>query len=99
MTAQAMQPARVARSYREHERAILGTLSVVGFFVVWEIAARAALISDFFLGSPMGIIDAAIEEVQLPRFWRDVGVSLLEFSTGYLAAVVLGVSIGITLGW
>jgi NitT/TauT family transport system permease protein len=90
---------RVARYYRDHERAILGLLSFGGFFVIWEIAARTGLISDFFFGSPTGVIGAAIKEVQLERFWRDVGVSFFEFASGYLLAIILGVSIGIAFGW
>ena len=89
----------VARFYRDYERAILGTLSIGGFFVLWEAAARVGAVSTYFLGSPSGVIGAALSEVQLPRFWRDVGTSLFEFATGYVGAVILGVGLGIVLGW
>lgn len=90
---------RAARFYRDHERAILGLLSFGGFFVAWEAAADLGIIPRFFFGSPSGVIVAAVNEVQLGRFWRDVGVSLLEFASGYVLAILLGVTIGITLGW
>jgi NitT/TauT family transport system permease protein len=89
----------VPRLYREHERLILGAISLGGFFLTWEFAARANLISTYFLGSPGGVIDAGIREVQLPRFWGDVAVSFFEFSVGYIAAVVLGIPLGMLLGW
>jgi NitT/TauT family transport system permease protein len=91
--------ARVARTYLAQERVLLGILSVGGFILVWEFAARTNLISEFFLGSPVGVIEAAIVEVQVPRFWRDVATSLTEFALGYVLAVILGVPLGIALGW
>jgi NitT/TauT family transport system permease protein len=83
----------------EHERAFLGALSFGGFFILWELAARTGIVSDFFFGSPSGIVDVALKEVRQERFWRDVGASLSEFATGYLLAIVFGVAIGIVLGW
>jgi NitT/TauT family transport system permease protein len=87
------------RLYRDHERLILGAISLGGFFLVWELAARANLISTYFLSSPSGVVGAGIREVQLPRFWGDVAVSSFEFSVGYIAAVLLGVPLGMVLGW
>jgi NitT/TauT family transport system permease protein len=84
---------------RDYERAVLGIGSVVGFMLVWELSARLGLISTYFLGSPSGVIEAGIHEVQQARFWRDVGVSLVEFSVGYVLAAILGVAAGIVLGW
>jgi NitT/TauT family transport system permease protein len=86
------------RSVRR-ERVILGTASVFGVFVLWELSVRFGLIRSNFLVSPSEVLIAGIKEVQDPRFWRDLRVSLFEFFVGYLAAVVLGVSMGIVLGW
>jgi NitT/TauT family transport system permease protein len=99
MLAPASLTARATRNYLAHERVLLGIVSVGGFFALWEVAARTGFISAFFLGSPTGILGAAIIEVQIPRFWRDVGTSLAEFASGYVLAVVLGVPLGIALGW
>lgn len=84
---------------RNHQRALLGLLSVGGFFALWELSAEFGLISTYFLGSPTGVIEAGIHEVQLQRFWRDVAVSVVEFGVGYLLAVLFGVSLGIIFGW
>lgn len=81
------------------ERAVLGVVSVVGGFVLWEFLIRVGLIQSQFLAAPSEVIVAGIREVQEPRFWRDLRVSLFEFSTGFLGAVILGISLGIVLGW
>jgi len=75
----------VARFYRDYERAILGTLSIGGFFVLWEAAARVGAVSTYFLGSPSGVIGAAVSEVQLPRFWRDAGFAVGALLAGLIA--------------
>jgi NitT/TauT family transport system permease protein len=61
-------------------------LSFAGFFVAWQLAANLGLISARFFGSPLGIVEAGVREVQVPRFWNDLSVSLFEFVTG----IVLG---------
>jgi NitT/TauT family transport system permease protein len=78
---------------------IVGALSVGGFFLIWQLVADGGLISARFFGSPLGVLVAGIREVQIPRFWYDVWISLFEFATGYLSAVVAGVVLGIVLGW
>jgi NitT/TauT family transport system permease protein len=78
---------------------VVGALSFGGFFVIWQLVADFRLISARFFGSPLGILEAGLHEIQLPRFWNDVYVSSVEFLSGYLAAIVLGVALGVVLGW
>lgn len=94
----AERPALV-RWYIEHERAILGFASFGGFFIFWEIGARVGFINAFFFASPIKVFEAAIYEVQLPRLWNDFRVSGTELFAGYIAAVVLGIPLGIFAGW
>lgn len=81
------------------ERVILGTLSVAAPFVLWEVLSRAGILDARFVSSPSAILAAGIREMGLPRFWRDLATSAFEFATGYLAAILLGVPLGIVLGW
>jgi NitT/TauT family transport system permease protein len=74
-------------------------LSFVGFFVLWELAADLKLIPTLFYSSPIRVLAAGIEEVQRQRFWQDVRISLFEFAVGYVLAVVLGIPLGLILGW
>jgi NitT/TauT family transport system permease protein len=80
------------------ERALVGALSIAGFFVAWEVAARFHLINTLFYSQPTAVVAAAIREVQVPRFWNDVWTSMFEFSVGYVLAVVVGIPMGILIG-
>jgi NitT/TauT family transport system permease protein len=90
---------RPGRWFRRHERVVLGSIGVISLLLIWEIGSRLGLIEDFFFSRPTAIVAAGIREVQVPRFWTDVRVSAFEFGTGYIAAVVLAIPIGLIFGW
>jgi ABC-type nitrate/sulfonate/bicarbonate transport system permease component len=83
----------------DHERLVLGLLGVVGFLAIWEVGGRAGMVDRAFFSRPTEIVAAGITEVQNPRFWRDFRVSVFEFWSGYLLAVVTAVPIGLAAGW
>jgi NitT/TauT family transport system permease protein len=89
----------LSRWYRRNERTVLSVAGVVTFFVAWQVGSDAGLIDKFFFSSPREILAAGAEEVQLPRFWKDVRVSATELGVGSFAAVVLAVPLGIAIGW
>jgi ABC-type nitrate/sulfonate/bicarbonate transport system permease component len=90
---------RWQRWLRRHERAVLGVTGLAGFLLFWEVGANIGLVDEFFFSRPSAIFAAAVNEVQLPRFWHDVQVSSWEFASGYVGAVVLAVPLGIAFGW
>ena len=92
-------PTSPLRVYLDNERAILGIASFIGFFLFWEIGAAVGFVDLFFFSSPSRILATAVREVQLPRFWNDVWVSGQELVGGYVAAVVIGIPLGIFCGW
>jgi hypothetical protein len=53
-------PASLLRRYLENERAILGVLSFVGFFLFWEVGAAAGWVDTFFFASPSRIVLASV---------------------------------------
>ncbi|HEY7132787.1 MAG TPA: ABC transporter permease [Candidatus Limnocylindrales bacterium] len=87
------------RWLRRNERITLGLLGVAVFLLFWEIGSRVGFIDKFFFSKPTDIVAAAIREVQIARFWNDVRVSVFEFITGYLLAVVLAIPLGLVIGW
>ena len=89
----------LTRWYRRNERTILGLAGLVGFFVLWQLAAMAGLIDPLFFSAPTAIVGAAIAEVQVPRFWNDVRYSLTEVTVGFLASLILAVPLGLAIGW
>ena len=87
------------RWYLSHERVILASASFVGFFLIWQLASTAGLVNKLFFSSPLAIADTAWNEVQNPRLWSDFRISGTEMIVGYVAAVVLGVPLGLVGGW
>ena len=90
---------RPARWFRRNERAALGMVGVLTFLAIWEFGSRLGLIDAFFFSKPTSIAAAGMREVQIPRFWNDIRVSGFELATGYAAAVILAVPLGLMLGW
>jgi NitT/TauT family transport system permease protein len=88
-----------ARWYRRNERLILGVAGITTLLVLWEIGGRTGVVDQTFFSRPSAIAQAAVEQVQLPRFWGDVQQSALEFIVGYGVAVGTAVPLGILIGW
>lgn len=93
------RPLSVRGTIGEHERVILGLAGFVGFLALWQVASRLQLINPLFFSSPIDIGRAAVQEVQVPRFWEDFRTSGFEFITGYLIAVFLAIPLGLAAGW
>ncbi len=89
----------VSRWYRHHERAVLGLAGLLSVVSVWQLGAMAGVIDALFFGSPVGVVEAAVREVQVPRFWEDVRYSVTEVTIGFLASMALAIPLGITVGW
>lgn len=82
-----------------NERLVLGLVGFISVLVLWEAVVRLGYLKQTFISSPTRIYEAALLEVRQGRIWGDIGVSLLEFSLGFLCAAVLGVLIGLAAGW
>jgi NitT/TauT family transport system permease protein len=95
----AQRRSRLPRWYRRQEALILGISGFVVFLVLWELGSAAGVIEKFFFSSPTAIVAAGIREVQIPRFWDDVRVSGLELFVGCAMAVLVGVPVGLAVGW
>ena len=89
----------LGRWYRRNERTILGLSGLATFFALWQIGSTAGWIEKFFFSTPSDVLAAAIDEVQVPRFWDDVRYSLTEVTVGFVASLVLAVPLGIAIGW
>ena len=102
------------RAMRRHEPTIIGAAAVVLFFVVWqgvgiirETAPEGLALGPFkfiapsqlFLPTPLDIARAFQAYVQDGRIWKDVAVSGQELLVGYVSAALLGIVLGLLIGW
>jgi NitT/TauT family transport system permease protein len=77
---------------------ILPLISFIIFLIIWELVCNFKLINPLFISSPSRIFKAAIWLFN-NGFWNDIKVSTTEFVWGFLFAVILGIPLGICVGW
>lgn len=81
------------------EKLLVGGGTLLAFLSLWQAVASFNLVDPLFVSSPAGIWAAGRTLLDDPDFWRDVRVSANEFVTGYLAAIVLAIPLGLIVGW
>ena len=81
------------------EKLLVGGTTLLAFLLLWQTVVSLGLVDPLFVASPAGIVRAGRGLVDDPDFWRDVRVSTTEFATGYGAAIVLAVPLGLATGW
>ena len=89
-----------ARSFwKRHEHGLLGTISMLVFLAFWEASVAFGWVNPLFTSSPTRIVRTAIEMFADGSILVDMQVSGYEFIVGYGAAIVIGVPLGILMGW
>ena len=90
----------VKRIYREHERVILGVVSLISVALLWEFTLTYVIpLNPFFFTKPSLIAVAAKELLLGERLWRDLAISSRAFVWGFGAAIVVGIPVGTVMGW
>jgi NitT/TauT family transport system permease protein len=89
------------KRWRRYEATIIGTVAVAIFLAVWHLVASARIMPVLFLPGPIDTAEAFVKLFTDPRqnIWADLGTSAFEFATGYVAASVIGLALGILMGW
>jgi NitT/TauT family transport system permease protein len=93
------------KRWKRYEPLIVGTIAVVAFLTFWQGFATANVTAKFmpplFLPAPTDIADALVKLFTDPRqnIWADLGTSGFEFATGYVGALIVGLALGIGMGW
>lgn len=72
---------------------------LVGFFALWEIAARKQWIDPFLCSQPTEIWATAKEMAQNGMLWQHIGVTLSETVIGFLLGTLIGTLLAILLWW
>jgi NitT/TauT family transport system permease protein len=82
-----------------NEHAILGTVAMLAFLIFWEMAVRLGWVNPLFTSSPSQIALTGYEMFADGSIYEHIRVSAYEFFVGYGAAIVIGVPLGILMGW
>jgi ABC-type nitrate/sulfonate/bicarbonate transport system permease component len=84
--------------YQRFERNFLAGGTMILFLILWELLPDLGLLNPFFTSSPSRIWQAATW-LFANGLWNDIFTSLNEFTAGFLLALILGIPLGIVLGW
>ncbi|WP_370575724.1 ABC transporter permease [Methanomethylovorans sp.] len=87
-------------------------ISIISVLLLWQLVAALIVRNKFFLPSFLDVVAAAVTIVQrpsvleigslaieMPVVFVDLLHSLLHFSIGMVAALIIGIPIGLMMGW
>jgi ABC-type nitrate/sulfonate/bicarbonate transport system permease component len=84
---------------RRHEQLVIGVIAVVVFSVAWQAVTMAQVWPKYFLPGPTDIAAAFGELVAEGELAQDLAISGQEFVIGYSLAALIGIVLGLLLGW
>jgi ABC-type nitrate/sulfonate/bicarbonate transport system permease component len=84
---------------QQNRRLLLGGLSVVLFFAAWQAVFLVVAFDPLFITKPSLMAGALVELVSSGELFDDLRVSGVPFLYGLTAAVIVGVPLGIVMGW
>jgi NitT/TauT family transport system permease protein len=84
---------------KQYEPVIIGTLSVIFVLTVWQLVANARIMPVLFLPGPTDVAQAFVKLFQGDEIWIDMATSGQEMAIGYGMAIVVGLAIGLGMGW
>jgi NitT/TauT family transport system permease protein len=86
--------------FTEHRRLWLALCSVLILIVSWELVLTYLFPVDPFFFTKPSLIGAAFkEQIQGSKLWHDLAVSSQAFLWGFTFAVVVGIPVGLVMGW
>ena len=77
----------------------LGALAIVLALVVWEFVAAVIIHYPFILPAPTDVLAAFIDFLDDGTLLLDLEASLTHFAIGLGAALIIGIPLGIMMGW
>jgi ABC-type nitrate/sulfonate/bicarbonate transport system permease component len=78
---------------------LLGLLAVALFFIAWQAVFLVVPFNNLFISKPSLIALGWLDLVTTGDLFRDLAVSAVPFCYGFGTAVVIGVPLGIVMGW
>jgi ABC-type nitrate/sulfonate/bicarbonate transport system permease component len=85
--------------WQRNENFVLGVASVTAFLLFWEFSVSLNWVNPLFTSSPGRIAATGFEMFRDGSIYPDLLVSAQEFVLGFGLAVIVGVPLGILMGW
>lgn len=81
------------------EQRVIGTAAVILALVAWELVALARVKPALILPGPVDVVRAFRDLFSTSAIWADLRVSAEELLIGLLIATLVGLPIGLLIGW
>lgn len=75
----------------------ISCLSLVVFFLGWEVIIRLTGVSAYIFPAPSEVLGALYYDLRNPDYWLSVAVTLAEILLGFAAGSLLGIGLGTAL--
>jgi taurine transport system permease protein len=85
--------------FEQYRKPVLGGLAVVAFFAAWQAIFLIVPFDPLFISKPNLIAEGYVDLIESGDLFHDLAVSAVPFVYGFVAAVVVGVPLGIVMGW
>jgi NitT/TauT family transport system permease protein len=82
-----------------HRKMLLGWLAVAIFLAAWQAIFLVVPLNPLFMSKPSLIAAGFVDLIGSGDLFHDLAVSAVPFIYGFCAAVVVGVPLGIVMGW
>lgn len=90
----------LAKFYDDWRRVILGAIAVALFFALWEALLTWGIpLNKFIISKPSLIFLGLYRDMESGLIWRDLLVSGKPLFFGFGAAILIGVPVGVVMGW
>jgi NitT/TauT family transport system permease protein len=83
----------------KHRKALLGALAIVLFFTAWQAVFLVVPLNPLFISTPILILQSFVGLLVSGDLIHDLAISAVPFAYGFGAAVVVGVTLGVVMGW
>jgi NitT/TauT family transport system permease protein len=82
-----------------YSKVLLGALAVAAFFAAWQAIFLVVPYNPLFISTPAAIAAGFADLIDSGDLAHDLAVSAVPFFYGLCAAVVIGVPLGMVMGW
>jgi ABC-type nitrate/sulfonate/bicarbonate transport system permease component len=82
-----------------YRKPLLGGLAVVLFLAAWQAVFLFVPFNPLFISKPDLIGHSLLDLMTSGDLWRDLSISAVPFAYGFVTAAVVGVALGILMGW
>jgi NitT/TauT family transport system permease protein len=89
----------MSTSAQNHENRWLGVLAIVLALIIWGFYSAFIVKNSFLLPGPYDVLIAFIALLNKGILLTDLEVSFIHFGIGLGAALLIGIPIGIAMGW